>query len=443
MSVRVRFAPSPTGQVHIGNIRAAIYNWLFARHHGGRFLVRIEDTDRERSTPEAVATVFAAMEWLGIDYDEEPTYQSRRLEAHLEAAEKLLSAGLAYRADKGDTGQGEAVLFKMPGRDLSFHDELKGELVKKADDLQDLVIVRSNGTPVFHLANVVDDIEMGISHVIRGDDHIENTYRHVALFEALGGNVPRFAHLPMIVNAQGKPYSKRDGAAFVGEFRDQGYLADAFFNYLVLLGWSPGDDREVMSREDIVAAFDIGQVKSSAAQMDLDKCEWMNGEYLRSMPADAFRAEFVNALQAGGRDPASYPADYIDQVRELMQVRTKLYAQIPADAGFFFCEDFEYDEKGVRKRLLKEGALDLLATVSDRLPSDGDFSAERIEHEVRAIAEERDVSPGQLIHPIRVAVSGLTYGPGLFEMLEVLGRERVVSRVQRAIDRFAGAARSP
>lgn len=439
MSIRVRFAPSPTGQVHIGNIRAAIYNWLFARHHGGKFLVRVEDTDRERSTPEAVATVFAALEWLGIESDEEPMFQSSRQSAHLEAAENLLSAGLAYRADKGDTGQGEAVLFKMPGRDVAFHDELKGELNKKAEDLQDLVIVRSNGTPVFHLANVVDDIEMRITHVIRGDDHIENTYRHVALYEALEGTVPRFAHLPMIVNAQGKPYSKRDGAAFVGEFRDQGHRADALFNYLVLLGWSPGDDREVMSRDEIIKAFKLGEVKSSAAQMDLDKCEWMNGEYIRAMPADEFKAPFIEALKGANIDLSGFPDDYTRQVQELMQVRTKLYAQIAADAGFFFRDDFEYDEKGVRKRLLKDGALDHLSALCILLTSLDDFTAASIEECVRAAAQDRDVSPGQLIHPTRVAVSGLTYGPGLFEMLEILGRDRVVKRLQRAIDRFAGS----
>ncbi|MDA0321525.1 MAG: glutamate--tRNA ligase [Verrucomicrobia bacterium] len=438
MSIRVRFAPSPTGQVHIGNIRAAIYNWLFARHHGGKFLLRVEDTDRERSTPEAVATVFAALQWLEIDYDEEPVYQSSRQSAHLEAAEKLLSAGLAYKADKGDTGKGEAVLFKMPGRDLSFHDELKGELSKKAEDLQDLVIVRSNGTPVFHLANVVDDIHMGITHVIRGDDHIENTYRHVALYEALQGQVPRFAHLPMIVNAQGKPYSKRDGAAFVGEFRDQGYRADAFFNYLVLLGWAPGDDREVMSRAEIVQAFDLTQVKSSAAQVDLAKCEWMNGEYIRAMPLEEFRAPFTETLTSNGVDLSGFSEEYTRQVMELMQVRTKLYAKIPDDTRFFFCEDFEYNEKGVRKRLQRDGALDHLSALRERLATLDDFTAVSLEECVRAVAEERGVSPGELMHPTRVAVSGLTYGPGLFEILEILGRDRVGARMQRVGERFAG-----
>ena len=211
--VRTRFAPSPTGQVHIGNIRAAIFNWLYARHAGGQFLLRIEDTDRARSTPEAVRAVLNAMEWLGLNWDTEPLYQSTRTTAHLAAAEELLRNGHAYKEDKGGTGQGECILFRMPGTDMGFHDEIKGDLAKKAADMKDFVIVRSNGTPVFHLANVVDDIHMQITHIIRGDDHVENTYRHVALFQALGAPVPKYAHLPMIVNAQGTPYSKRDGAA--------------------------------------------------------------------------------------------------------------------------------------------------------------------------------------------------------------------------------------
>jgi glutamyl-tRNA synthetase len=257
VKVRTRFAPSPTGNVHIGNMRAAIYNWLFARHHGGEFLLRVEDTDRERSTPEAIQTLLDAMDWLKLDVDGEPLYQSTRMDAHLEAAELLLSKGLAYKEDKGGLGQGECVIFKMPGTDTSFEDGIKGTLSKAAENMQDFVIVRSNGTPVFHLANVLDDIEQGITHVIRGDDHIENTYRHIALYKALGASVPKFAHLPMIINAQGKPYSKRDGDAFVGDFKEKGFLSETLFNYLALLGWSPNDEGEVMTRDEMIAAFEL------------------------------------------------------------------------------------------------------------------------------------------------------------------------------------------
>jgi glutamyl-tRNA synthetase len=223
MAVRVRFAPSPTGNVHIGNIRAAIFNWLFARHEGGKFLLRVEDTDRERSTPEAIQTLLACMEWLGLSYDEPAVYQSAACARHLAVADELVRKGFAYKDDKG--GKGECVVFRMPkeGR-LEYTDLVKGTIKKKAEDTQDFVIVRSDGSPVFHLSNVVDDIDMSITHVIRGDDHVENTFKHIELFKAIGRRSRRYAHLPMIVNNQGKPYSKRDGAAFVGEFKEQGYL---------------------------------------------------------------------------------------------------------------------------------------------------------------------------------------------------------------------------
>ncbi|MCF7848900.1 MAG: glutamate--tRNA ligase, partial [Kiritimatiellales bacterium] len=326
MKVRTRFAPSPTGNVHIGNMRAAIYNWLFARHHGGDFLLRVEDTDRERSTPEAIQTLMEAMAWLKLDVDEEPLYQSTRMEAHLAAAERLLSNGHAYKEDKGGLGQGECVIFRMPGTDVSLEDGIKGTLSKKAENMQDFVIVRSNGTPVFHLANVLDDIEQGVTHVIRGDDHVENTYRHIALYQALGADVPNFAHLPMIVNAQGKPYSKRDGDAFVGDFREKGFLGDALFNYLALLGWSPGDDREVMTRDEMVEAFTLERCQSSAAQVDLKKLTWMNGEYMLKLPVETFDAMCFQALEEAGINLVD--ADYAKSVFGLIRERVKTSADI-------------------------------------------------------------------------------------------------------------------
>jgi len=436
MTVRTRFAPSPTGHVHIGNIRAAIYNWLFARHEGGKFLLRIEDTDRERSTPEAVQTVLDAMTWLGLDWDEEPLYQSTRMQAHLAAAETLLSKGLAYKEDKGGTGKGECVVFRMPGKDMSFHDEIKGDLSKKAEDMKDFVIVRSNGTPVFHLANVVDDIEMGITHVIRGDDHIENTYRHVALFEALGADAPKYAHLPMIVNAQGKPYSKRDGAAYVGEFKDKGILPGALFNYLALLGWSPGDDKEVMSREEMAQLFTFDRVQSSAAQFDIQKLEWMNGVYMRALPEEELIAGCRKAMEARGLWSDSIDPDYFARVVEAMGERLHFYSDIADQAAYFFTDDYSYEEKAVKKRLLKEGALNGLAAMKDRFSGVDPFTAENSEKALRDLAEEREVGAGQLVHPVRVAVSGTSAGPSLFHMLEVLGKERVMSRIEKTLEKF-------
>ncbi len=342
-----------------------------------------------------------------------------------------MSNGLAYKEDKGGTGRGEAVVFRMPGTDMSFHDDIKGNLRKEAKDLKDFVIVRSDGSPVFHLANVVDDIHMNISHVIRGDDHVENTFRHIALYQALGASVPRFAHLPMIVNAQGKPYSKRDGDAFVGDFRDHGYLPEALFNYLVLLGWSPGDDREVIPRDEMVRLFTLDRVQSSPAQFDMKKFEWMNGEYLRALPRDVHRERYIAVLPDAGRDPA-----YLDAVIEVMQDRIKKWDDIPVMAGFFFADDYAYDEEGVRKRLRKEGAMDLLKALRERYAAQEPFNVETTESALRALAEERGVKPADLIHPVRIAVSGIGYGPSLFHMLEVLGKERVLQRMARTLERF-------
>jgi glutamyl-tRNA synthetase len=436
MSVRVRFAPSPTGHVHIGNIRAAIFNWLFARHAGGKFLLRVEDTDRERSTDEAIRTLLECMAWLGLDYDEPETYQSRQTARHLAVAEDLLARGLAYREAKG--GGGECVIFRMPkeGR-LEFTDLVKGTIKKKAEDTQDFVIVRSDGTPVFHLANVVDDIDMAITHVIRGDDHVENTFKHIELFKAVGAPIPQYAHLPMIVNNQGKPYSKRDGAAFVGEFREQGYLPEALFNFLLLLGWATGDDREVLTREEMIGLFTLDRCKSSAARFDMKKLVWMNGEYIRRQPREVYAAEFAARVQAAG-----LPTEGVDLggVMDQMQVRTKFYYEIPASCAYFFTEEYAFDQKGVEKRLKGEGVAELLEAVAEAYAALPAFDVQTTHDALVAMGEARGAGLGALVHPVRVAVSGLTEGPGLFEMLALLGREKVCGRLRKVARRLRDGA---
>jgi len=432
MSVRVRFAPSPTGNVHIGNIRAAIFNWLFARHTGGKFLLRVEDTDRERSTQAAIDTLLDCMGWLGLDYDEPAVYQSRQMARHLAVAEELVNRGLAYKDNKG--GGGECVIFRMPkeGR-LEYTDLVKGTIKKKAEDTQDFVIVRSDGTPVFHLSNVVDDIDMGITHVIRGDDHVENTFKHIELFKALGAPVPNYAHLPMIVNNQGKPYSKRDGAAFVGEFKEQGYLPDALFNFLLLLGWAPGDDREVLTRAEMIELFTLERCKSSAARFDLKKLVWMNGEYIRRQPREVYAAEFTARIQAAGLPVAGRDlAGILDQ----MQIRTKFYSEIPGACAYFFTEEYPFDEKGVAKRLKAEGVPELLEEVARRYEALPNFDVQSTHDVLAAMGEARGGGLGAMVHPVRVAVSGLTEGPGLFEMLALIGREPVCARLRRVARRL-------
>lgn len=422
--VRTRFAPSPTGQVHIGNIRAAIYNWLFARHHGGQFLLRVEDTDRERSTPEAVQTVLGAMEWLGLNFDEPALYQSTQKDKHLAAAEDLLSRGLAYKFDKGGTGK-EAVLFKMPGADAEYTDLIKGTLRKEAKDMQDFVIVRSDGNPVFHLGNVVDDITQNVTHIIRGDDHVENTFRHIALFRALGAAIPQYAHLPMIVNAQGKPYSKRDGAAFVGDFREQGFEAGALFNYLALIGWSPGEDRELMTREEMVQLFTLDRVQSKAGQFDVKKFTWMNAEYVRRAPdsewAARFAAAFPNTTQATD-------ATYVSQVAALMKPRVRLWKDLQT-AAYFFGDDYPIDAAAADKILGAPGARELVAAARDALATLPTFEAPAIESVMCGIAESRGLKHVEVKQPVRVVVTGTAGGPDLAQIIALIGRERTLKRM--------------
>ncbi len=427
--IRVRFAPSPTGKVHIGNIRAAIYNWLYARHTGGKFLLRVEDTDLERSTPEAIAALLDCMKWMGLDYDEPEVYQTKNLQRHLACVDELLKSGRAYECEKTsrDGKTGKVIMFRMPKEGvLGFDDLVKGRMEKKAEDVQDFAIVRSDGSPIFHLANVVDDIDQGITDVIRGDDHVENTFKHIELFKALGATPPRYGHLPMIVNQQGKPYSKRDGAAFVGEFREQGYLPGALFNYLLLLGWNPGDEREVLTREEMVELFTLEKCHRTAAKFDMKKLQWMNGEYVRRVPKEDFKKEMIDRCAAQGLDTSN--AD-LDGIVDQLQIRTKFFSDMPGNCAFFFTEDYQFDEKAVEKRLKKPGVKEILLDLADRFEKLEPFTIESGEAMVKELSQGQGMGPW--VHPIRVAVSGRMEGPGLFEMLYLLGKEKTISRLRR------------
>ena len=429
--IRVRFAPSPTGKVHIGNIRAAIYNWLYARHTGGKFLLRIEDTDLERSTPEAIQALLACMEWLGLDYDEPAVYQTKNLARHLACVQQLLASGRAYECERTsrDGKTGKVIMFRMPKEGVIAYDDLvKGHMEKKAEDVQDFAIVRSDGSPIFHLANVVDDIDQGITHVIRGDDHVENTFKHIELFKALGAQPPKYGHLAMIVNAQGTPYSKRDGAAFGGEFRENGYLPEALFNYLLLLGWNPGDDREVLTREEMIQLFDIEKVHVTAAKFDIKKLQWMNGEYIRRTPKETYRAELLKRVAAAG---LAVPEGFnLDLLVDQLQIRTKFWSDIPGNCAYFFTDDYPFDEKAVEKRLKKEGVKDLLLDLANRFEALEPFTAAAGEAMVKELAQGQGMGPW--VHPVRVAVSGRGEGIGLFETCELLGKEKTVARLRRA-----------
>ena len=452
--IRVRFAPSPTGKVHIGNIRAAIYNWLFARHTGGKFLLRVEDTDLERSTPEAIQVLFDCMKWLGLDWDEEVFYQTKNVKRHLEVVDQLLASGHAYKVERtsreGKTGI--VTMFKMPKEGtIEFDDIVKGHMAKKAEDIQDFAIVRSDGSPIFHIANVVDDIDQRVTHIIRGDDHVENTFKHICIFRALGAEVPRYAHLSMIVNQQGKPYSKRDGAAFVGEYREQGYLPEALFNYLLLLGWNPGDDREVLTREEMVKLFELEKVHVTAAMFDPKKLAWMNGEYIKKIPAAEFRdmlvrssasegsssgslGEYAVSLRSDLRD-ASERIAWWDYLAAQIQVRTKFLTGLGDSIRCFVSDDFPFDEKAVEKRLRKPGVKALLLDLAERFERVADWSAPALEAVVKELSQGNGMGPW--VHPIRVAVSGRGEGIGLFEMLQLLGRETTLARLRKAAETMA------
>ena len=439
--VRVRFAPSPTGKVHIGNIRAAIYNWLYARHVGGKFLLRVEDTDLERSTPEAIQVLFDCMKWLGLDYDEEVFYQTKNVKRHLEVVEQLIASGHAYRCEKTsrDGKTGTVVMFRMPKEGVIEYDDLvKGHMAKRAEDIQDFAIVRSDGSPIFHIANVVDDIDQRVTHIIRGDDHVENTFKHICIFRALGAPVPKYAHLSMIVNQQGKPYSKRDGAAFVGEYREQGYLPEALFNYLLLLGWNPGDDREVLTREEMVKLFELEKVHVTAAMFDPKKLAWMNGEYIKQIPHEQFKIELKKRVAGleGLEGLDALDECWWDYLVAQVQPRTKLLADLPKSVACFFTDSFEFDEKAVAKRLKKDGAKQAVEEAIGLFDGvgPGEWLAPKLEELIKTLSQGQGMGPW--VHPIRVAVSGRGEGIGLFEMLQLLGREKTLFRLRRAVSEF-------
>ncbi len=526
MSVRVRFAPSPTGQVHIGNIRTAIFNYLFARRNNGEFLLRIEDTDLERSTSAAIEKLYEAMNYLGLDYDGEAMYQSQQSSFHGEAAERLLAENKAYYGKADDNGR-RAVIFRIPldlsanpmirqvgEAELSLHGEtpvvvssagvsfsgvsskgkpmpggcclaglkdgkyfneagellldtdkvyeqimngesfeldgattvkftrhevfysdlIKGEMAKPLDSMKDQAIVRGDGSPIFHLANVIDDINQDITHIVRGDDHVENTYRHVLLFNALGAKTPRYAHLPMIVNAAGKPYSKRDGDAFVGDFETKGYLSAALFNYLTLLGWSPGDDREKMSKQELIEAFSLERVKSSAAQLDLQKLMNLNGLYIAEMAEQEFANLAYEAFQRITQ--LSVNLEQFNAVAKLMQNRTKLLAQVES-WNYFFVDEFEYDQKNCQKHFGNSTTREAIAKLATAFEELSEFDSATIKETIEKVEVDFTLGHGKLFQPLRLATTGVAGGADLDVTLTLIGKDKVVARIKRTLEQFA------
>jgi glutamyl-tRNA synthetase len=477
MKPRVRFAPSPTGYLHIGGARTALFNWLYARHTGGTFILRIEDTDAARNSQEAVDVILNGLRWLGLDWDEGPLvaqasrlcdsekteltgkmpaplskgnygpyFQSQRGEIYQRRVQELLSRGLAYEHEG-------AVKFKMQREPITIHDLVVGEVVRPLTDREqvdpDFVILRSDGQPVFHLVNVIDDLEMDITHVIRGEDHLSNTAKHIALFNAFGVKPPHYAHIPLILNKDGSKMSKRDQGASLTGYLDEGFLPEAVVNYLCLLGWSPKENREKLSISEMIELFDLPQggpltlpfdlpaelrpeILRHNARFDYEKLLWLQGEYAREIGSDRFYELAVHTFAKAGVDTNKFPLAYVKAALDTCKGKFKTFGELPAYAGFYFTDTFEYDAEAAKKGFVPENK-PRLEKLRDAFAKLSPFDAASIEATLKATAAELGVKVGVLVHPTRLAVTGNTAGPSLYHLLEVLGKEKSLARIERAL----------
>jgi glutamyl-tRNA synthetase len=468
---RVRFAPSPTGSLHVGGARTALYNWLFARRNGGTFVLRIEDTDVARSRTELTQQILDALGWLGLTWDEGPHLQSERLRLYREAAEKLLASGNAYRAfetpeeleamktaagtagsafrypgigrsvprDESDrraaAGEKFVLRLRVPEEPIVVDDVVQGRTEFPAGALDDFVLLRSDGHPLYHFSAVVDDVEMGITHVIRGVDHLPNTPKHVALFRALGAPVPVFAHLGMILGSDGKKLSKRHGAAGVEEFREQGILPEALFNFLALLGWSPGEDREVMTKEEMVRLFSLERIGPSPSRFDHEKLLWMNGQYLQTTPP----AGLIELLSPFGLPACG--AETLERALPLHRPRARTLRELSRALAVYGGDPAEFDAAGLKKFGTRESAV-LLRSLARRLEDVRPFTHGPLEEAARVLAGEAGLSLGALAQPARLALTGALASPPLFDLIEVLGPETAERRLLAFADRIERLAPS-
>ncbi len=413
MSVRVRMAPSPTGALHVGGVRTALFNWLFARHEGGEFRLRIENTDTSREVSEAVEQIQDSLAWLGLDWDGDVTFQLDRTADCADAARRLVDDGAAYE-DEG------AIRFRMPDEgSTAWEDVVKGRIEFPNADLEDLVLVRSDGRPTYNFASPLEDVWDGITHVIRGDDHISNTPKQLNVIRAMGAEPPVYAHVPNVSGPDGRKLSKRHGATGVDELRAQGYIAPALLNFLALLGWSFDDKTTIMSRDELVERFTLDRVAKSPAVFDYEKLTWMNGVYLRAMPVEEYASALLRWLREQGYD---WDEVRVREAAPLVQEKIALLSEFPAFAGFLF-GPVELDETELG------ASSDLLGAAADAVASVEPFTAEAIEAALRALAEHLGLKPRDAFQPIRVAVTGSKVSPGLFESIELLGRDESVARL--------------
>lgn len=482
--VRVRFAPSPTGYLHVGGARSALFNYLFARRHNGTFILRIEDTDQSRFVQGALDEIYDSLRWLGLNWDEGPEaggehgpyVQSQRIEKYRSYADKLLETGHAYRCfctperlaqlrteqektkqvvgydrccrnlseeqikENLAAGTPYVIRFKVPhGRTVIFEDKIRGMIEYSSDILDDLVLIKTDGFPTYHMASVVDDHLMEITHVLRGDEWIASTPRHVLIYEAFGWTPPVFAHLPVILSPDGGKLSKRKGAASVMDYKRAGFLPEALFNFLALLGWAPGDSREKMSLNELIGSFSLEQVSPKASVFDEKKLEWMNGLYLAERSSDSLVPEIMPVFKEKGWVDSQTPDNdpYILRVIDLMKVRSKRLTDMTESSVYFFKDPVCYDEKAQKKYFSADTA-DILTTIENALSSLEPFTCQNMELKYHEISEKLNVASGKLIHPTRLAVSGVSFGPGLFELLETLGKETVIRRLITATNYIRG-----
>ncbi|NQT33178.1 MAG: glutamate--tRNA ligase [Candidatus Omnitrophica bacterium] len=422
----VRFAPSPTGYLHLGSARTAIVNWLYARSTGGKLLLRIEDTDQVRSEEKYLEEILLDLKWLGLDWDDEPIYQSKRFDLYRQKAEALLAEGKAYR-------EGEAIIFKVEkGRDIEIDDVIHGKIKFNTDEIKDQVIIKSDGSPAYNFCCVVDDADLGITQIIRGDDHISNTPKQILFYEAFGANLPKFAHMPLMMGADGAKLSKRHGGVSVEEYKAEGFFPEAMANYLILLGWSPGDDREIISLDEAVKIFALEDMSDAQSKFDIQKLRWTNAEYIMKKDPKDLLPLVKEQLEKVGVPYGEMTEEELLKLIELYRVRMKTVGEFAGLAECFFKDDFEFEEKGTRKYLDKEGNKDNIRYFAQRLEELQDWTHENIENICREIAEERDLKAAEIIHPTRMAISGKTAGAGLFEMMELLGKEKAIERIKKA-----------
>lgn len=471
---RLRFAPSPTGYLHVGGARTALFNWLYARRYGGQFLLRIEDTDRARSTEESTRAIFDGLTWLGLTWDETVVYQGANLPQHQADAQRLLDTGAVYRCfctteelaerrreaesrkeafrydrrcDRLDATEVErrvaagdpyVLRFRVPEGTTAWDDLVHGQIAFPNKDIEDFVILRSDSTPIYNMAVVSDDIAMGITLVMRGDDHISNTPKQILLYEALGAPLPRFAHLPMIHGTDGKKLSKRHGATAVGDYQHMGILPSAMRNFLALLGWSPGGDLEVMTLEQMVELFSADGLLKKAAVFDPKKLEWMNGQHLSMLPAEEVARWVTPALiSAGLATPEELASrhDWYLALLDQLRVRARTIDDVVRQARPYLDEEISYDPGAVAKHWKDaEETATLLGEVRDRLAGLADWSAEAMEEPLRKLAEARGIGAGRLFQPMRVALTGLAVSPGIFDVLALLGRDRSLGRLDAAMN---------